>query len=469
MNAKSVFVAFFCIMIFSRLFGASEDNEVWTRKLNTIILPEFNAQGASVKEAVELLRSKSEAFDPDMSDPFLKGIDFIIKPPADASAAKITLTLRNVPVIKALKSITDQANLRFDVAKHGVVIALKQTPMISQPAVKTEPIENPPASINDCYQYVATIKGDKSTGSGFIAVFQNTPVLFTSTGFLGGNQTFAATLQDGKSVVLKGLTVADKCDVTFMQQSTVNHGIQIMNGIGKNVDVGDAIVIMRLKPDTREVEEISGTVSGIEADRVEVDANLDTGSNGSPVIHRRSGKVIGMVTSNTVYKIEGEGGDMVFKRDERHYACRLDNILGLANVTWKPFQAESVIMNNIKARTQDVWNLAVDISKNGQIVDWDTHTQRDNYIRTSVSGWQKAIGNKSRTANSDVWIRSEKERLVNGILSSVTIDLSFIKPESLMAFHRKEFAEQLECRQSLKRYFDFVRQQLPEDPASFIR
>lgn len=461
-------------MIFSRILGAVDENEIWIRKLNTIIFPEFIVRESSVKEAVELLKSKSEALDPDQSDPFLKGIDFILKPPAVASTAKITITVRNVPVIEALKSITDQANLRFDVTKLGVVIGPKEPSMISRPAdpqpvVKIEPIENAPSSIKDCYQYLATIKGDKSIGSGFVAIYQNTPVLFTSTRLLGSNLTFAATLQDGKSVVLKGLTVAEKCDITFLQQSTANQGMQIMKDIDRNVHSGDSIVILRRNPDTREISELSGDVTGIEPDLVEVGANLDAATSGCPVIHARSRKVIGMVTSNTVYKIEGVGRDTTFKRDERYFACRLDNIVGLANVTWKPFQTESVTMKNIYARTQDVWNLAVDISKNGKVVDWETHTLRDNYIRTSVLSWQKALSNKSGTANSAVWIHSEKERLINGILSALTIDLTFIKPESLTAFHRKEYAQQLECRQLLKRYFDFIRQQLPDDPQSLIR
>lgn len=462
---KSVFAAFFCALIFSQAYGAEGENEIWIHKLNNIVLPEFNVRELSVKDAVRILESKSESLDEDKSDPFLKGVDFIIKAPADASTAKITVNLHNVPVIEVLKSITDQAKLTYDVAMYGVVIGAKGL----RPGVNIEHKENAPSSVSECHQYLATIKGDKSTGSGFVAVYQNTPVLFTSTGFLGGNLTFAATLQDGRSVVLKGLTVADKCDVTFLQQSTVNQGIQIMNDIDKRLDVGDSIVVLRRNPDTREINEISGYVTRVESDRVEVDASLDSGCNGCPVIHARSGKVIGMVSSNIVYKIEGTGRDSVFNRDERRFACRLDNMIGLSNVTWKSFQAETVMMNNIKARTQGVWNLAVDISTNGRVVDWDTHTQRENYIKTSVLSWQKAISNKNGTAGTPAWFRSEKERLINGVISALTIDLSFIKPDSLSSFNRREYTEQLECRQLLRRYFDFLRQQLPDDTASFIR
>lgn len=76
------------------------------QKARRIILPRVEIQGASITDAVELLRAKSLEF-----DPAKQGINIILRnePP---STAEITLSLRDVPLNEALRYVNELAGMQ---------------------------------------------------------------------------------------------------------------------------------------------------------------------------------------------------------------------------------------------------------------------------------------------------------------------------------------------------------------------
>jgi len=89
------------------------------RKLQTIIIPQVRFDDISLPEAIEFLRQKAVALDPDKT-----GFNVVIHVPKDDPAlqSKVTLSLSNVPVGVALDYTTRMAKLRFKVDAFAVVI-----------------------------------------------------------------------------------------------------------------------------------------------------------------------------------------------------------------------------------------------------------------------------------------------------------------------------------------------------------
>lgn len=89
-------------------------------KLNNIVIDRIAFSDADISEVVSYLRKKSIDADQMESDPNKKGVDFINR--VNEGAKAVTLELRNVKLMDAIKNVTEVAGVRFDVQPNAVVI-----------------------------------------------------------------------------------------------------------------------------------------------------------------------------------------------------------------------------------------------------------------------------------------------------------------------------------------------------------
>jgi general secretion pathway protein D len=123
-------------------------NEAITERLNRIIIPKIELRDTTVREAVEFLKQRSRDLDTTSDDPAQRrGVNIVLKlnptvpaatpdpvdptaaPPAEEAAAesgtadtRITMSLTNVPLIEALRYLTELASLKFKVEPFAVSI-----------------------------------------------------------------------------------------------------------------------------------------------------------------------------------------------------------------------------------------------------------------------------------------------------------------------------------------------------------
>ena len=125
--------------------------EAISAKLNRIIIPKIDLKDTTIREAVEFLKQRSRELDTTTDDPKLKkGVNIVLKLPAAPAATevpvtdpaavtapgaaaaattqavtadtKITLTLSNVPLIEALRYLTELSGLKYKVEPFAVSI-----------------------------------------------------------------------------------------------------------------------------------------------------------------------------------------------------------------------------------------------------------------------------------------------------------------------------------------------------------
>ena len=89
-------------------------------KLNNITLDRLQFSDASIQEVVDYLRRKSIEADTVETDPNRKGVDFILT--SAEGARPVTLDLRGSKLINAIKSVCDQAGMRYRFEPNAVVI-----------------------------------------------------------------------------------------------------------------------------------------------------------------------------------------------------------------------------------------------------------------------------------------------------------------------------------------------------------
>ncbi|MFZ4681649.1 MAG: Amuc_1098 family type IV pilus outer membrane protein [Terrimicrobiaceae bacterium] len=129
--------------------GGVRGTEVITAKLNRIIIPKIDLRDTSVREAVEFLKQRSKELDSSTDDPKDKrGVNIVLKldntggtvptpdpaapAPADGSSpvapaggnadTKITLSLSNVPLVEALRYLTELSGLKYKIEPYAVSI-----------------------------------------------------------------------------------------------------------------------------------------------------------------------------------------------------------------------------------------------------------------------------------------------------------------------------------------------------------
>jgi general secretion pathway protein D len=122
--------------------------EATMAKLNRIIIPKIDLRDATVREAVEFLKQRSRELDTSVEEPQEKrGVNIFLKlaapaaapapdmtavPPVEGAAApppvggsadtRVTLSLTNVPLIEALRYLTELAGLKYKIEPYAVSI-----------------------------------------------------------------------------------------------------------------------------------------------------------------------------------------------------------------------------------------------------------------------------------------------------------------------------------------------------------
>ncbi|MBE2203128.1 MAG: type II and III secretion system protein [Chthoniobacterales bacterium] len=126
---------------------SGSNTEAIAAKLNRIIVPKINLQDVTIREAVDLLKQRSRDLDTTSDDPKMKkGVNIVLKlpPPSSAAAApadpaappvegttpasvvtedtRVSLSLNNVPLIEALRYLTELAGLKYKIEPYAVSI-----------------------------------------------------------------------------------------------------------------------------------------------------------------------------------------------------------------------------------------------------------------------------------------------------------------------------------------------------------
>jgi general secretion pathway protein D len=114
-------------------------------KLNNIVLKDVDLSGVTIREAVDELKRKSRESDTASTDPRMRGVNIVLKINAPLSPAskpeevlpgdteetasptvtedtQITMNLRNVPLVEAVRYLTEIAGLKYKIEPYAVSI-----------------------------------------------------------------------------------------------------------------------------------------------------------------------------------------------------------------------------------------------------------------------------------------------------------------------------------------------------------
>lgn len=250
------------------------------------------------------------------------------------------------------------------------------------------------------------ISGKEGSGNGFIATMSGSNYLIT-------NAHVAIALNDAAFKGLDGIavkgapSVAVGGDIFRMELPAGGKPFEVMESVGQNASIGDAVVVLGNTGDDGVINPVLGKIVGIGPNLVEVDAPFAADYSGSPIIHLKSGKVIGVATYVIVNSYDETTKEKAKTPVIRRFGYRLDNVKTWQPVSWQSYYAQAVMMQNIATLTDDLDDFFA--------TWWRTAISRRGGIRTrsskpgSTNGWRNKIHSRAiptRRARPRISLRS---------------------------------------------------------------
>src|SRR5262249_41673522 len=142
---------------------------------------------------------------------------------------------------------------------------------------------------------------------------------------------------------------------------------EIMTAVDQNATIGDQVVVLGNAEGAGVINTIGGKIVGIGPNLVEVDAPFLPGNSGSPIVHLKTGKVIGVATYLTIRKYDSATRRPVKEPIVRRFGYRLDTVKIWQPVNWQAFYAQAGEMESNEKLTRDLVSFLRDLSINGHV------------------------------------------------------------------------------------------------------
>jgi len=331
------------------------------------------------------------------------------------------------------------------------VINAAATPTPSPTADTAPTTNNPVAQPTPAPDFVKlhrndfiVVKGREGAGSGFTCRMGGIPWVFTNAHVLAGTREARLMRLDNTQLAPGAAFAGGPRDILRIGLPP-NHPttLEVITDFDKQVSINDAVEVIGNSDGADVVTSLKGVVVGLGADRVEVSAEFIPGNSGSPIIHTKTGKVIGIATYLTRRR-EQFASDPA-ERDKivvRRFGYRIDNVPQWEPVFWANFQADAERMRRIEVLTADL----VQLLRTGSSSGIETES-----LRRIATNW---LAVKSRPQSSLADIRTANTRLLSELRSLVRADITEAEAQLRYSYFREQLKNERQVRDKMFEDFD---------------
>ncbi len=228
------------------------------------------------------------------------------------------------------------------------------------------------------------VSGADGAGSGFVATLGGANFLFTNAHVAAGIKSAGFKTLDGTKVQVGAPSIAVGHDIFRMQLGPGGTPLEVMLKVDENAAIDDAVVVLGNAEGGGVINTIKGRIVGVGPQLVEVDAPFQPGNSGSPIIHLKTGKVIGVATYLTIKKYDAATKEILKNPVIRRFGYRLDSVKTWQPVNWPTFYAQAAEMQAIETLTGDLGNFLVDLGKDGRVT---AGAHSNPAIKTRIDQW----------------------------------------------------------------------------------
>jgi hypothetical protein len=173
-------------------------------------------------------------------------------------------------------------------------------------------------------QAMVVVEGDGNRGAAFVVKMDGKPFLLTSAHTLQGNRT--VRFKDLRNAVLTAgtLQLADSTDAVRGELTGASAALELEPAVDK-IRIGDGVIVASASEGAGVVREIPGRVVAVGPERIEVSAEFGESDNGSPILLKSTGRVIGVAVCLNIPRKSAETTASPVGFQETHrFGYRLD-------------------------------------------------------------------------------------------------------------------------------------------------
>jgi len=218
------------------------------------------------------------------------------------------------------------------------------------PPLDTSASEDEVTAAQGISPFILTIKTDQGSGSGFVLRRGDKFYLVTNRHVIEGGSNIRAASIDKEFPLPSLLYVSRTRDIVMAEIDSFTEGLVAEDDFSR-VRIGDATISLGNSSGAGVARLTKGKLLGMGNDLIETDAAYVKGNSGSPIVHLKSGKVLGVVTYVRRSPNDRLVADSDLK-DLRHFAYRIDNIgsSDLMAVSKEDFSSSNDAVEAVNAR-----------------------------------------------------------------------------------------------------------------------
>ncbi len=302
------------------------------------------------------------------------------------------------------------------------------------------------------------VEGKNGKGSAFVCLIGPRKFIISNQHVIAGNENVTLTLLDRSKLNFGQASAAVGHDVVAFSLLSDSKAMEVLPDVEKRAAIGDEVVVLGNQRGSGVIEPLVGKLMGIGPDRVEVSAPFVPGNSGSPVIHLKTGKVIGVATYAIIRKVDPLTRKPLPTPEVKRFAYRLDSITTWEPILWSAYHQQFQILKDLEARSKDIINLI--LSKKFRSTDYN-----DSSIRHSLERYINATNGKGLIKTDDYTAVTD---LASSLRSACFSDINAAHSSIRYDFFRTHFAEEQELRNELYREFDGFLKRLPVEGRAFF-
>lgn len=292
------------------------------------------------------------------------------------------------------------------------------------------------------------IENAGGSGSGFVCTIAGRKFVVTNQHVIAGSKGLRFTLLDREPLKTGAAAAAVGHDIMSFAADEAPQAMEMMTSVEKEAVVGDAVVVLGNAEGARVINPLVGKLVGIGPNLVEVSAEFMPGNSGSPIVHLKSGKVIGVATYAVVRQIDSLTG----RRNPRirRFGFRLDSVKRWQPVAWPVYDEEFQTISRIQERTGDLAALLNDLAGGGRIV---VERHKNDVIRRPL---EKFIEATSRSGVNE----RDRDRAVQDLMATMRSacqrDVEQAKQRVRYDYFARALGEEAKVRAEFFKVFDAI-------------
>jgi hypothetical protein len=300
------------------------------------------------------------------------------------------------------------------------------------------------------------VTGNNGAGSGFVAKYSTGEFLFTNAHVAAGVRGAAFKTLEGAEVKIGAASCAVGHDVFLLQATTNGQPFEIMKDVDQNASIGDEVVVLGNAEGAGVINTITGKIVGLGPQLVEVDAPFQPGNSGSPIVHLKSGKVIGLATYAIIRKYDATTKEPVKDPVIRRFGYRLDSIKSWQPVNWQAFFAQATEMEAVEKLTTDLAAFLNDLAREKGI-NYGAHNNPA--IRNRINAWVEARAKKLSPRDAAMADQS----LISYLKVTCQTDVAAARQHITYDYFQRGLADQQRERDEIAGIFNEIIQNLRRD------